>query len=388
MTLRVGIIGFGGAGAAHRYYYTRVRETQVTKIFDTKEGGLKRAASLNLKDVEICSNLEDFWKNLDAISVCTPDSTHAKYIVQALERRLHVLCEKPLTDSFDGIRKIKAAEQKAGRVVAVLHQMRFVPVHRKMKDLIDAGELGTLSYLEGYYVHDIRIRDYLYDDWVTEERPTPLVRDGCHFVDLLRWLAGQEIEEVYAMSNNLSWPEAKDADLTAVMCRFAAGSIGKVLVAHAASTPQDHSVRLYGSEGSIENNVFFRKNVPWNIFHRPQIVQWEHVDLTTGVKDILRQLRNNLRHAFLGKQYEILSRFMRCRRDGEYSARFYPVRLYEHSTACIRAVRDFVDAVIQGKKPLCTVDESATTVLACLAGVESYRTGQPVRVKTLEEVCS
>lgn len=388
MTLRVGIIGFGGAGAAHRYYYTRVRETQVTKIFDTKEGGLKRAASLNLKDVQICSNLEDFWKDLDAISVCTPDGTHAEYIVQALERRLHVLCEKPLTDSFDGIRKIKAAEQKAGRVVAVLHQMRFVPVNQKIKDMLSQECLGKVSYLEGYYVHDLSHRAFVNDDWRETDNATPLVYSGCHFVDLLRWLVNDEIAEVYAQANHLALPRYPESDFNVALLKFQNGSLGKVLVAFGSPCPQDHSVRVYGQHGVIENNVLFGRNAPWNIFHRPQIVQWEHVDLTTGVKDILRQLRNNLRHAFLGKQYEILSRFMRCRRDGEYSARFYPVRLYEHSTACIRAVRDFVDAVTQGKKPLCTVDESAKTVLACLAGVESYRTGQPVRVKTLEEVCS
>ena len=64
----------------------------------------------------------------------------------------------------------------------------------------------------------------------------------------------------------------------------------------------------------------------------------------------------------------------------------YPVRLYEHGAACIAALEDFVDAIRTDRPPACTVDEAAKTVLACLAGIESYRSGYPVRVKTLEEV--
>src|SRR5205823_3488114 len=63
----------------------------------------------------------------------------------------------------------------------------------------------------------------------------------------------------------------------------------------------------------------------------------------------------------------------------EYGVRYYPLRLYEHSLACVLAVTDFIGAIRDGRTPLCSVDESAATVLACLAGVESYRTNRRSR---------
>jgi predicted dehydrogenase len=66
--------------------------------------------------------------------------------------------------------------------------------------------------------------------------------------------------------------------------------------------------------------------------------------------------------------------------------RFYPMRLYEHYLACVRAVADFVDAVRENRPPRCTTAEASQAVLACLAGVESYRTNRPVPVPLLREI--
>jgi predicted dehydrogenase len=385
-TLRIGIIGFGGSGPAHLYYYLNVPGCRVTKIFDPKEGGQQRGREMG-RGAEVFSDLDEFWKDLDAVSVCSPDSTHADYIVAALEHGVHVICEKPLTDSIDGIRRIRAAEKASGRIAAVLHQMRFVPVHRKIHALLRQRALGSLSYLEGLYVHDLTKRAAQNDLWRFTENATPLVYCGSHFVDLLRWFADDEIVEVYAAANHFAFPEYPESDLNLVTLKFKSGVIGKVLVALGEPCHQDHSVRVYGREGVIDNNLLFRNHDGWEVLHRPTIFQNEHIRNRGFVRGIGRRLfRNNLKYYLLGKSFEILSALLGSRRDGEYSARFYPVRLYEHGAACIAALEDFVDAIRTDRPPACTVDEAAKTVLACLAGIESYRSGHPVRVKTLEEV--
>jgi predicted dehydrogenase len=389
-TLRIGIIGFGGSGPAHAYYYTRVPGCKVTKIFDPKEGGMVRAKKL-APTATTYQDLKDFWADLDAVSVCSPDSTHADYIAQALEHGLHVICEKPLTDSIEGIRKVKKAEKKSDRIVAVLHQMRFVPLHKIMHGMMRKKSLGPVSYLEGYYVHDLTHRGFENDDWRQRDNATPLVYSGCHFVDLLRWLAGEEIVEVYAAANNIAFPKYPESDLNVVTMKFKNGVIGKVLVAFGAPCHQDHSVRIYGRDGVIENNLLFRSHAGWEVLHSPRIIQNEHIrnlGLLQTFRETMLQVQRNLRYYLLGKIFEGLSLVLGSRRNGEYCARFYPIRLYEHSAACIESIADFIKAIRTGSKPLCTVDESAKAVLACLAGVESYRTGQPVKVKTLEEVLS
>lgn len=385
--LRVGIIGFGGAGTAHAGYYACVPGCVVTKIFNPKPERLEAARQL-FPQAERYSTLEGFWAGLDAVSICTPDATHADYIVAALEHGLHVLSEKPLTDSEEGIRKIKVAVAKSDRVVACLHQMRFVPLFQKVKRILDAKELGAVSYLEGYYVHNLTQRAFVNDDWRRRDNATPLVYSGCHFVDLLRWLAAEEVVEVYAAANHLAFPEYPESDLNLVTLRFQSGVLGKVVVAFGAAGPQDHSLRIYGNRCSIENNVMFNAAKGWErVLHEPILVQKSLTrhPLKAAHHGRLSQLRSSLPAWLLGKIF-LATRWLARHPNNEYGARYYPVRLYEHAFACVTAIEDFVGAIREERAPLCTVDEASKTVLACLAGVESYRTNKPVRVRRLEEV--
>ena len=387
--LRVGIVGCGGAGIAHWQYFSVIPGCKVTKFLDPKEAGRERARALS-SDLKVTDTEEAFFQDLDSVSVCTPDSTHADYLVKALARGLHVLCEKPLTDSLEGIRRIDKAHADSDRVVAIVHQMRFVPLHRKIKELVGTGALGPISYMEGYYVHNLVQRAFTYDDWRKRDNATPLVYSGCHFVDLLRWFIGDEIVEVSAAANHLAFPGYPESDLNAVRLRFASGTLGHVLVAFGAAGPQDHSVRLYGQRLRVENNVFFREDGAWGgILHRPRILQPKLFKNPNRAAHHgpWRQLRLNLPAYLLGRGFEAF-RWLARRPDAEYGARFYPVRVYEHALACVEAIEDFVDAIRSGRPPLCTVDEASKTVLACLAGVTSYRENRPVRVPSLSEALS
>ena len=384
--LRVGIIGFGGAGQAHLFYFSCVAGCRVTKIFDPKPAAAARAAARGAADL-LGADIDRFWPDLDAVVVCTPDGTHAHYIVAALAQGLHVLVEKPLTDSIEGLRAIRRAAAAApAQVVAVVHQMRFVPLHRRIKTLIETGTLGTLSYLEGYYVHDLTQRAFANDRWREDDNATPLVYSGCHFVDLLRWLAGEEIVEVFAAAGHRAFPEYPESDLNVVTLKFASGVIGKVLVAFGEPGPQDHTVRVSGRDASVRGNLLYRRDGRLgDVLHRPMVVQRALLKGAgkTGGQSLYRQLRTNLPPYVMARTVEML-RLLARRPDAEYGAANYPVRLYEHSLACVGAIEDFVGAIRERRQPLCSIDEAGRTVLACLAGVESYRANRPVMVQALE----
>jgi predicted dehydrogenase len=386
MTLRIGLIGFGGSGQAHVFYWSCVAGCRVTKIFDPKPPAAARAAA-RAPDAVFYADEERFWSDLDAVVVCTPDATHARYAVAALERGLHVLVEKPLTDSVDGLCAIRRAAAAApAQVVAVVHQMRFVPLHRRMKALASEGALGALSYLEGYYVHDLTSRAFETDRWRETDNATPLVYSGCHFVDLLRWIAGEEVVEVFAAAGHRAFPEYPESDLNVVTMRFASGAIGKVVVAFGEPGPQDHTVRVAGTEASVRGNLLYRRNGGLGeVLHRPMVFQPALLKGPgkTGGQTRYRQLRTNLPPYLFARGVEAL-RLLARRPNAEYGAANYPVRLYEHSLACVRAIEDFVAAVRDRRPPLCSIDEAGRTVLACLAGVESYRTNRPVAVQVLE----
>ena len=383
--MNVGIIGFGGAGQAHHFYFSCVAGCRVTAIFDPKRAAAARAAA-QAPQARFTHALDEFWSGLDAVVVCSPDSTHAHYIVEALKHGVHVLVEKPLTDSCEGICAIRRAAKAApSQVVAVVHQMRFVPLHRRIKALVDAGDLGTLSFLEGYYVHDLTTRAFANDRWREKDNATPLVYSGCHFVDLLRWIAGEEIVEVFAAAGHQAFPGYPESDLNVVTLRFASGAIGKVVVAFGEPGPQDHSVRVSGSDAVVRNNLLYRRDgAVGEVLHRPIVFQRALLrgPGKTGGQSRWRQLRTNLPPYLLARVSETL-RLLSRRPNAEYGAVSYPVRLYEHSLACVGAIEDFLGAIREHRAPLCSIDEAARTVVACLAGVESFRTNRPVAVPAI-----
>ena len=383
--MRIGIIGLGGAGLAHIRYFNYIEGCEVTKAYDTKEAGLDRARQHGLV---ACSSLEEFWDDLDIVSICSPDSTHADYTVEALERGKHVVIEKPLADTTEGLRRIKEAEEKSEGILAVQHQMRFIPRNQKIKEYVGTGKLGTISYCEALYVHNLTTRAYLYDDWRKVENATPLVYSGCHSIDLLRWFLGEEPVEVYGAANNLAFPGYPESDLNVLTYRFESGVLGTVMVAFGAACPQDHSVKIHGNERAIENNVVWRKGGRFDEqLERPRLIQPQLLNSPTQSKlsRLFWQLRDNGRSYAHDLVWRVMRRLTPSA-EYQYGVRFYPMRLYEHQQSCTSSLQDFVDAIREGRRPLCTFEEAAKTVLACLAGVESYRTNKPVRVQTLDEV--
>ena len=386
--LKIGIVGFGGAGIAQCGHFTQMDGCEVAAVYDPKNAGLTRARHL-APNALVTDNFQQFIAcDINAVAICSPDRTHADYLVRALEAQKHVICEKPLADSADACRRILSAEERStGVVAAVQHQMRFVPVHVEMKRQISLGKLGRISYIEGYYIHNLTTRASLYDDWRFADNATPLVYSGCHFVDLLRWLLEDEVEEVMGMANNIAFPEYPESDLNVILLRFKSGVIGKVVVAFGAARPQDHSVRVYGSEMSIENNLLFSKGGGYTVFARPDITRFDG------------QLRrgSRKRYSIWGRGYiGRLRRYRRCgvalltewlmrsqAGDPEYGVSSYPFRLYPHGLA-VRASLDNFARAVRGEEALrCSLRDAAKTVMTCVAGVEAYRTGKTKAVEDL-----
>lgn len=377
---KVGITGFGGAGRAIYNHFQSLKGCKVVSVYDTKEAGLERARSLS-KSLELYDNYDEFLgSDIDIVAICSPDSTHAGYMVKSLNAKKHTICEKPLTDSAEGYKNIiEATENNKECVAAVQHQMRFLPVHTKMKEIIQKGELGKIFYAEGYYVHNLTERASLYDDWRFKDKATPLVYSGCHFIDLLRWLLQEEIVEVAGMANNIAFSEYPESDLNVVLLRFRSGAIGKVITAFGAARPQDHSVRVYGNKKSIENNILFSKTGGFSIFHRPLLIEdSRNTEIKYKIKKIMGNIRRNIKPYSYGI---ILKNLLRLYKGSDqYSLSNYPFKLYEHEMAVKLSIVDFLESIKTGSQPKCTVIDSAKTIAVCLAGVEAYRTKKIVPV--------
>ncbi len=369
-TFKVGIVGFGGAGMALYQHFNDFNECNVVSIFDIKENAFERARSIS-DQLFLTNDFEVFLKSIDIVIISSPDSTHADYLAQSVRAGKHVLCEKPLTDSVEGMRLIlEAIKENPQVVVGVQHQMRCLPIHTEVKKLLLKNELGKVGYIEGYYVHNLTTRAFENDTWRFDEKVTPLIYSGIHFIDVLRWMMDDEIVEVSGMANNICFPEYPESDLNVILVKFRSGVIGKVVTAFGAGRPQDHSIQIYGDKKSIFNNILFSKDGSFEIFAKPlkntirgRKLPWLKDFIITGYASL----------------FELLMKIYPY--NAQYNVGFFPIRLYEHSLAVRSSAENFMSAIKNDTELECTALEAAKSVAVALAGVEAYRTGKTVKVE-------
>ena len=149
---------------------------------------------------------------------------------------------------------------------------------------------------------------------------------------------------MFAAAGHIAFPEYPESDLNLVTLRFTSGAIGKVVVAFGEPGPQDHTVRVAGTDASVRGNLLYRRDgALGEVLHRPMVFQPALLKGRgkTGGQTRYRQLRTNLPPYLFARSVEAL-RLLARRPNAEYGAANYPVRLYEHSLACVGAIEDFV----------------------------------------------
>lgn len=377
-SIRLGIVGFGGAGIAHLSFASTLRNVAVVAVYDP-DGAARQRYPKGLSRAFFTSSFTEFEaQDCDAWVICSPDKFHAEQIAAAGSRGISVLCEKPVADGeMAAVRSVASCRLAAGRVGGVQHQMRFVPLFRKAREQLRAGRFGKVFYIEGYYVHDLRDRAVKHDLWRFEQNATPLVYAGCHFVDLFRWLLGEEAEEIYVMGNNLAFPQYPESDCNVVVLRFASGVMAKLVVAFGAERPQDHSLRIYGTEASLENTLVFDKAGSFEVLHRPMLGTFRG-----STRNPMAQAYWLARDAALAGAALCCEAVMRVAGQSHpyYGVQGAPFRAYEHNVAVHDALRNFT-ATVRGEEPIvCDLRDGCRTVATCCAGLDSLRTGQPVKL--------
>ena len=149
--LRIGIIGTGGiSGAPHIQSYKKQPDVEVVAGADLIPGKAEKF----FKDYEVDAKAFTDYKemidtmNLDAVSVCTYNRTHAECTIYALEHGLPVLLEKPMTVTLEEAIAIREAEKKSGKIVSVGFQPRFDANMQMIKKIVQSGELGKIYYVQ------------------------------------------------------------------------------------------------------------------------------------------------------------------------------------------------------------------------------------------------
>jgi len=190
---------------------------------------------------------------VDVVCVCTPSGQHADQAVAAAQAGKHVLVEKPMALRLDEADRVIAACDDAGVRLGVMLQRRAEPQFQRIRQAIQAGDLGRLT-LGGVTMAYHRPQAY-YDQagwrgtWALDGGGV-LMNQGIHLVDLLLWYMGDPVE-TRAQAGTLARNMEVEDTLTATL-RFASGALGTITATTTAAPGFPHRVEIYGTEGGIQ----------------------------------------------------------------------------------------------------------------------------------------
>ena len=260
---------------------------------------------------------------VDVIYNPLPNHLHAEWTIKAVEAGKHVLCEKPLALTVDEVDSMKEAAQKHGRVVAEAFMYRHHPQTHKVQELIRSGSIGTLKLMRGSFTYvltgkaDVRLDFTMGGGSIWDV--------GCYPISYALAVVGENPLEVFGWQ--VTGPTGIDETFVGQM-RFA----GDVYAQFDSSfaTPFQTFMEIVGSEGTLKIPKPFKPGVNEKIY------------LTRGDETEIIEMPG--RELYIGE------------------------------------VEDMADAILLGREPRVSLEDSRANVAVITALLESAQTGKPVKL--------
>jgi predicted dehydrogenase len=335
--LNVGFVGLGHNGVAHIEAHLRLGRSRVAALCDRDPGRLAEIGA-RFGVSRLCRSSEELCglEHVRAVCINTGDADHVAPFLHALERGKHVFVEKPLANAAEDVRVMVEAARRAdpGLKVAVGYILRFNPVFEAVHRLCSDGSLGTITFMEADYIHNLLYQAGQVDaatgsNWYLENEK-PMVGGGSHPLDLLRWFSGQDVLDVAGYSNRIAFPAMRHDDCTVALYRFSGGAIGKVAALYSPRREMApfYNLRIYGTRGTVERDT---------------------VAISRDEADVHPVFAPVEADREVGHPYD-------------------------------REIADWLDAIASGRQPRCDLFDGATSTMATLLATEAMGSGRALPV--------
>lgn len=250
-TLNLGLVGTGRIGrlhAAHLAY--QVPGARLVAIADVDaEGAAACAEGCGVDVVETDYRKVFARADVDAVVICSPTNMHPIMIAEAAEAGKHIFCEKPIGSNIAEIDAALAAVDTAGVKLMMGFNRRFDANFARVRQAVASGEIGDLHMLHIISrdpgpppVSYIKVSGGLFMDMTI------------HDFDMVRFLTGSEVEEVYTVAAVRVDPaigEAGDVDTAVITLKLANGVIATIDNSRKAVYGYDQRAEAFGSGGAI-----------------------------------------------------------------------------------------------------------------------------------------
>ncbi len=202
---------------------------------------------------DYCKMLEE--EKPELVAIATESGKHAAIALDCIKAGCHVIIEKPIALSLaDADRIVKAAKEKGVKVCAN-HQNRFNKSVQKIREALDEGRFGKMFYGTAHIRWCRDENYYAQARWrgTWEQDGGALMNQCIHNIDLLRWMMGDEIEEVVGMTDQLNHPYLEAEDLGIALVKFRSGAYG-IIEGTTDVYPKnlEETLYLFGEKGTVK----------------------------------------------------------------------------------------------------------------------------------------
>ncbi len=249
--LKIGIIGAGRIGKLHaENIVNNFRNVEIKAIADIFADKIEDwAKSIGIKNIykdykEIINDEE-----IEAVLICSSTDTHAQITIEAANAGKHIFCEKPIDFDVKKIKEALDAVEKAGVKFQIGFNRRFDHNFKKVRELVQAGKIGDPHIIkvtsrdpQAPPIEYVKVSGGMFIDMTI------------HDFDMVRYLSGSEVEEVYTNAAVLVDPligEAGDVDTAIISLKFKNGAIGVIDNSRSAAYGYDQRVEVFGSLGAV-----------------------------------------------------------------------------------------------------------------------------------------
>lgn len=334
--LKIGIIGAGRIGKLHAENivnnFKNVEIKAIADVFAEKiEDWAKSIGVENVyKDHRDILNDEE----IKAVLICSSTNTHAAITIEAANAGKHIFCEKPIDFDVKKIQEALDAVDKAGVKFQIGFNRRFDHNFKKAREIVQEGKIGTPHIIkitsrdpQAPPIEYVKVSGGLFVDMTI------------HDFDMVRYLSGSEVEEVYTNAAVLVDPaigEAGDVDTAIITLKFKNGAIGVIDNSRQAVYGYDQRVEVFGSLGTV--NV-------------------ENDTDTTAVLSTADRVESDK------PQYFFLERY---------------------KDSFVAELKEFFEAIINDTETPVTGKDGLIPVLIGIAARKSYDENRPVRIDEIE----
>jgi predicted dehydrogenase len=200
---RVAILGAGMIGEVHRRAALLAGAEVVGVLASSPERSREVAQAWGVDQAYVSID-EVAASDVDAVHICTPNSSHVPFAVQLMEAGKHVLCEKPLGVSLADAREAAAVAERTGVVNTMPFAYRFHPMVRELRARVQDAAFGAVNLMHGSY-----LQDWLLNPRATSWRVDPAAGGpsrafgdiGSHWCDLVEWVTGDRIASLVSTTS-------------------------------------------------------------------------------------------------------------------------------------------------------------------------------------------